>query len=422
MARPIAAYVAALAAALAVGGCSFAGGGLPFGDAEATADAASSESDRRPDLAPPDDLVLARELVAESPEQVTALATRPGDHRLFAGDKRGRIWIVEDGELRQSSWLNISDRVISTTQREEQGFLTMAFHPDAPDDDRLFVYYVPDDGTDNTRLSSFTLTDGEVDDPDDEQIILELEQPFRWHNGGQLVFGPDGMLWLSLGDGGVAGDPDLHAQDPHSLLGSIIRIDVDRVHAGNDPPYAIPDDNPYVDGIDGAPEVWAKGLRNPWRMVIDPVDATVYTADVGQSGYEWVNVVGLDQGGVNFGWPIIEASTCFPGHQELCPGEGFTDPVLEYSHDDPEICAIIGGIVYDGPGIPELRGHYLYGDLCAGWVRSFRYVDGEARHERDWSEGLGRFDVMVTFGIDVDGEPLVSDGLGAIWRIVPGSS
>jgi glucose/arabinose dehydrogenase len=373
----------------------------PFGDAP----------EARPYEELPDGLVLARELVAEAPEQVTALAVRAGDERIFAGDKQGTIWVVEDDELRSEPFLDLSEQVLGTGQTSEQGFLSLAFHPFDPD--RMFVYYVVE-GDGRTRVSEFRVdAAGDRADPGSERTVLEVAQPFRWHNGGHLLFGPDELLWLSLGDGGIRGDPDLVAQDPFELLGSVIRIDVD-----GDDPYAIPDDNPFADGTEGAPEVFAIGLRNPWRMAFDPVEWRLFVTDVGQNIYEWVNLVEHDGGGVNFGWPIREGSTCFAPHGDLCPGEGLTDPILEYGRVNE--CAIIGGQVYDGRALPALAGHFFYTDFCAGWLRSFRYHDGEVRDERDWSDELEAFDHPVTVSSDADGELLVSDDLGAIWRIVPG--
>lgn len=371
----------------------------------------AEEPGSRPYTELPENLVLTRELVAEMPEQVTALAVRLGDDRLFAGDKQGTVWVVDGGERRSEAFLDISDQVLGSGQTSEQGLLSIAFHPD--DSDRLFVYYVTE-GDDDTRLSEFRVAaTGDHADIDSERIVLDVEQPFRWHNGGHLVFGPDGMLWLSLGDGGLSGDPSLNAQNPGNLLGSIIRIDVD-----GDDPYAIPDDNPFADGDGGAPEVWAYGLRNPWRMAFDPVEWRLYITDVGQFLYEWVNVIGHDEAGVNFGWPIREGSNCFADHRDRCPGDDLTDPVHEYERQDE--CAIIGAHVYDGALFPDLAGHFFYTDFCAGWLRSFRYHDGEVRDERDWSEQVDRFDRPVAVGADADGELLVSDGEGSIWRIVPG--
>jgi glucose/arabinose dehydrogenase len=360
----------------------------------------------------PDDLALDRELVAQGLDQIVGLAVAPNDDRIFAVEKVGRIRVIEDGVVDPEPFLDITDEVRAGGLRSEQGMFSVAFHPDFTSNGRLFVYYVTH-GDDDTRLEELRV-DAETGRVDlaTRRTVLDVHQPFRWHQGGAMMFGRDRMLWLSLGDGGVSGDPDLEAQNRANLLGSIVRIDVD----GGDP-YAIPPDNPFVDDEDAAPEVWAYGLRNPWRFDLDPVDGLAYIADVGQNTYEWVNVVPDDEGGWNFGWPILEGAECFEAHAELCPGEGFTDPVLVYEQDGTA-CAIIGGIVYDGSAIHGLAGHYLYTDFCGGWLRSFRYHDGEVRDERDWTESLGQFELPTTFGRDPSGEAIVADSEGRIWRII----
>jgi glucose/arabinose dehydrogenase len=361
----------------------------------------------------PDDLTLDLELVAEGLGQVVDLVAAPGSSRVFAVEKEGTVRIIEDGEVVDDPFLDLRDSVRASDTRGEQGMLSLAFHPAYERNGRFFVYYVTE-GDDDTRLDEFRVSEDRMRaDGDSQRTVLDVPQPFRWHNGGKIIFDRGGMLMLSLGDGGVSGDPELEAQDPTNLLGAIVRIDVDE---GD--PYGIPPDNPFADSEDGAPEVWAYGLRNPWRIHLDDVEGMLYIADVGQYIYEWVNVVADDDGGHNFGWPITEGSSCFSGHEELCPGEDLTDPVFEYHRADPS-CAIIGGVVYDGPGLPEVAGHYFYSDFCGGWLRSFRHVEGEVRDEREWFDDH-TFSLPVTIGTDPEGEILLSDSEGRIWRVVRG--
>jgi glucose/arabinose dehydrogenase len=220
------------------------------------------------------------------------------------------------------------------------------------------------------------------------------------------LFGTDGLLYLSLGDGA---EFDVNPQNLSTLQGSILRIDVD---SGD--PYAIPGGNPFT-GEDESPEIWAYGFRNPWRFSIDGEENLMYVADVGQEDWEEVSVVSLDDPGRNFGWPIMEGNQCFL-EPDCVPGDLVT-PLLEYDHD--EGCSVIGGFVYRGGVIPELQGHYFYADWCEGWIRSFRYADGEVTQARDWTEEIGELGQVASFGLDGAGETLVitSDN-GTVNRIV----
>jgi glucose/arabinose dehydrogenase len=221
-----------------------------------------------------------------------------------------------------------------------------------------------------------------------------------------LEFGPDGYLYVALGDG--AANPQA-AQDTESLLGSILRLDVDGAQR-----YAIPPDNPFVDG-GGAPEIWVYGLRNPWRFSIDEATGTLYIGDVGLEAWEEVDAIPLGEGGANLGWPLFEGDTCY--QSEDCNASGLTFPIVQHSHD--EGCSIIGGYTYHGAAIPELAGHYFYSDWCGGWIRSFRLVEGEATELRDWSDQLERIGSISSFGVDGSGELYVVTSQGTLARIEP---
>lgn len=352
---------------------------------------------------PPDPLQgLALELVAEGFTRPNVIATAAGDDRIFVGDARGRIWIIDPSEgVLDEPYLDITDRVINAGI--EQGLLGLAFHPAWTDNGRLFVYYVDTNG--DVNLAEFSGGEGAAS-PASEETVLFIERPHDRHYAGMLQFGPDGYLYVAVGDAATGGD---HGQNTETLNGAILRLDVD---AGV--PYIVPDTNPFAAG-GGAPEIWAYGLRNPWRFDIDPVERLMYIGDVGQTRWEEVDVVSLDSPGANFGWSDMEGAHCFavPG----CDPADYTLPVLEYDHDNG--CSVTGGVVYRGEAIPELTGTYFYGDWCFGWIRSFVFDDGTVSAATDWSEDFGRFGQPNTFGTDPAGEVLVATWDGQIHRIVP---
>jgi glucose/arabinose dehydrogenase len=362
------------------------------------------------------------EVVTEGLESPTYAIAVPGDARILVLEQAGTVRVVTDGSVADEPFLDLTDRVESSGL--EQGLLGLAFHPDAPDDDRFYIHYSGPGG--QTVIEEYRIH-GDIGDPDSARTVIEVDQPAANHNGGMIAFGPDGMLHVALGDGGGAGDRFGHGQDPETLLGTILRLDVEDEGEG-ERGYGIPRDNPFVDG-GGAPEVWAHGLRNPFRFAFDPpagaddVDEPpdpplLYVADVGQDDWEWVNVVPADEGGLNHGWPITEGSHCFDPPED-CPREGLVEPVLEYENVG-DACAIIGGFVYRGTAIDGLDGTYFYSDWCAGWVRSFRYEDGEVTDERDHSDAFGSLGRIQSFGLDGDGEILVMNREGTLFRIVAG--
>lgn len=365
------------------------------------------DSDTGPDSDLPPLQEVKLELIFDGIRQPSGLTAPVGDDRLFVLQRFGLIRILdEDRVLQDPAFLDISDRVLANGI--EQGLLGLAFHPDYDDNGRFYVYYIDQGG--RRQLSEFTTS---VSDPnramaDSEIVLLELDQPpdatdIR-HYAGQVAFGPDGFLWLSLGDGT---DSRAQGQDPDTLFGTIIRIDVD-----HGDPYAVPLGNPFVAG-GGAPEVWVYGLRNPWRFSIDPVDRLIYIGDVGHADQEEVDVLPIDEGGFNLGWSDMEGTRCF--HKQDCDPSDYTSPVITYSHEVG--LSITGGFVYRGDEIPELDGTYFYSDWVNQWIRSFKFVDGEVTEERDMTEELGGpVGQINSFGLDGHGELYVVTHEGQVYR------
>jgi glucose/arabinose dehydrogenase len=327
--------------------------------------------------------------------QPSAVGAPVGDDRIFVMQRHGTIRVLDaDRNLVEENFIDLTDRVLAGGI--EQGLLGMAFHPDYANNGRFFVYYTDKSG--NRQLSEFAVSadNPNLANPDSEKVIFEYEQPENAtdirHYGGNVTFGPDGYLWVSMGDGA---DSRAQGQDPNTPYGTIVRIDVD----GGDP-YAVPPDNPFVDG-GGLADVWAYGLRNPWRFSIDPVDGLVYIADVGHADQEEVNVVSAAEGGYNFGWSDMEGTRCF--HLTDCNPADYTEPAVTYTHE--EGLSITGGFVYRGAEIPELHGTYFYSDWVQQWIRGFKYVDGAVTDARDWTTDLGGpVGSITSFGLDGHGE------------------
>ena len=361
--------------------------------------------DTQPDLGPLEQVRL--EQIFDGFRQPVDLAAPTGDDRLFVVQRVGVIRILDENRtMLEPAFLDLTDQVLAGGI--EQGMLGLDFHPEYAENGRFFVYYTDKGG--RRQLSEFTVSpdDPNVADPASERVIFEYEHPANAtdirHYGGNVDFGPDGYLWVSMGDGA---DSRAQGQDPNTPFGTVVRIDVD---SGD--PYGIPPDNPFVDG-GGMPDVWAYGLRNPWRFAIDPVDRLIYIADVGHADQEEVNVVSIDEGGYNFGWSDMEGERCF--HLTGCDPEDYTMPVLIYTHE--EGLSITGGYVYRGDEIPELHGTYFYSDWVQQWIRGFRFVDGEVTEARDWTEDLGGPVGSVTsFGLDGHGELYVTTYEGGVYK------
>ncbi len=339
---------------------------------------------------------LAAELIVDGLDQPILVTGAPGTDTLFVVEREGVIRLVTDGTIDPAPFLDVSDRINSNSI--EQGLLGLAFHPDYADNGRFFTYWTAPDGT--GTVTEFVADAQAGADPAGGTTLLEVPQPGERHNAGMLAFGPDGLLYLSLGDGGAGGR---EAQDTTNLLGTIVRLDVSEPGR-----YAIPPGNPFDD------EIWVYGLRNPWRFSIDAETGLVYIGDVGQESTEEINVVGLDGAGTNFGWSEAEGDRCF---RSGCDLEQFEPPTLEYSHD--EGCSVTGGHVYRGAAIPEFTGHYFFGDWCKAFVRSFQLRDGVVRDQFDWTDDMPELGMITSFGVDSDGELLVANWDGGIYRIVP---
>jgi len=325
-----------------------------------------------------------------------------GSGRLFIIEKVGRIRIFQDGQLLDAPYLNITDRIGSGGN--EQGLLGLAFHPDYEVNGLFFVNYTDING--NTVIARYRVTgDPNVADPTGEVVLLRLIQPFRNHNGGVLAFGPDGYLYIGLGDGGSAGDPQGNGQSLETWLGKILRIDVNTTDA----PYSIPSDNPFNDIQ--LSEIWAYGLRNPWRMSFDSLTGDLYIGDVGQNQWEEIDYVSAGtSGGKNFGWDYFEGTHPYEGSPPQ--GAQLVPPVAEYSHSQG--CSVTGGYVYRG-AMPEWNGVYLYGDYCTGFIWGLIHA-GDSWQSQLLYSGVGP---ITSFGQDATGEVYLVLDSGQILRLDP---
>ena len=351
---------------------------------------------------------LDLQLVASGLSSPLYLTAPAGDPRLFIVEQGGRIRIVQSGQLRARPFLDITDRVASGG---EEGLLGLAFHPNYASNGYFYVNYTHLNSAQDTlytlieRYSVSAAPDSA--DSASHKLILRIVQPYSNHNGGLVMFGPDGMLYIGMGDGGSGGDPENRAQNPDSLLGKLLRIDVD-----HGDPYAIPPSNPFAAGS-GAPEIWALGLRNPWRFAFDSPSGLLYIADVGQNLWEEVSVAPAGQGGLNYGWRIMEGTHCF--NPNPCNTTGLVQPAVEYGHANG--CSVTGGFVYRGSA-PSLVGQYFYSDYCSGWLRSFSYANGAVTGQTTWTFNVGLGNVL-SFGEDSAGELYVLSGGGSVYRIAP---
>lgn len=331
------------------------------------------------------------------------LVTHAGDGsgRLFVVERGGVIRIVRNGKVEPTPFLDISARV--RTSGAEQGLLGLAFPPDYAKRKHFYVNYTAKSGGGETVVARYRVgANADVADPASATVLLRQAQPYANHNGGHLAFGPDGYLYIGLGDGGAAGDPHGNGQNPRTLLGKLLRIDVE---SGGDR-YAIPRDNPFGN------EIWALGLRNPWRFSFDRATGDLYIADVGQNAWEEVNFQpAASRGGENYGWNVMEAMHCF--RSTNCGRKGLTDPVAEYRNGSGN-CSITGGYVYRGAPYPSLAGIYVYGDFCSGQLWGLRRSDGGWQNARLLDSGL----TLSSFGEDEAGNVyLVDYGKGEVYRL-----
>lgn len=333
----------------------------------------------------------------EAPVQIVNAGD--GSHRLFIVEKMGTIKIINKGVVLQMPFLNIKNLVSNGT---EQGLLGIAFPPDFINKHYFYVDYTNKTGVGNTVIARFFLTDNpDAANSSTSKTLLNITQPFSNHNGGQIVFGPDGFLYIGMGDGGSAGDPFNNAQNTSSLLGKILRIDVESGVS----PYSIPSGNPFQN------EVWSYGLRNPWRFSFDRSTKEIYIADVGQNLTEEVNVQPPSKGGENYGWKIMEGNHCY--NNPTCNTSGLILPVTVYDHNSGD-CSITGGYVYRGAQSPNLNGIYIYGDFCSGKIRGLKKVGNQ------WISKIlldTNFQIS-SFGEDEEGTIYFADmGTGSIYKI-----
>ena len=371
--------------------------------------------------------------VADVPAKALYI-TQPSNEtdRLFVLNQKGRIHIITNGETLKTPFLDISDRVHgSLTPGSEEGLLGLAFHPDYKTNGYFYLNYV--NKNDSSIVSRFSVTDNpNIADEGTEKMILGIPQPFGNHNGGHLAFGPkDGMLYIGFGDGGKWGDPYNNSQDLKTLLGAILRINVDK---GD--PYTIPPDNPFFNDTGKRSEIFCYGLRNPWRFSFDRETSDLIIGDVGQNLWEEINWLTWDESlGANFGWRTMEGNHCYDP-EEFCDTTGLIMPVFEYPNnasymkiligmDEREAtgCSVTGGYVYRGNNNPDLWGTYIFGDYCTGRIWSFKLKNGKPTKFKNLRPELKKHsrDVPLfisSFGEDSSGELYVVDYLGAVYKFV----
>ena len=324
-----------------------------------------------------------------------------GDERLFVVEKSGKIKILnQNGSVNSTPFLDIEDRV--STNANERGLLGLAFHPNYPENPFFFVNYTNNSGA--TTISKFSVSADQNIANDSETILLAINQPYANHNGGCINFGPDGNLYIGMGDGGSGGDPQNFSQNTESLLGKMLRINV------NSGAYSIPENNPYGD------EIWSVGLRNPWKFSFDSLNGDLWIADVGQNEFEEINMVQNNPANINYGWRCYEGNE--PYNLSGCPDEGLTFPVSTYSHysSGDFKCSITGGYVYRGNQISGLNGVYFFADYCSGEIGLL------SKNENDeWDMSLAFPNIngsWVSFGEDINGELYIASINGGIYKII----
>ena len=373
----------------------------PQADVPSDTDAYSTRDDRLPEV------VLERVFPKfKMPEIVDFDHVQGYRDRVFLVSQSGKIIQLQmdsEGDLYES-FLDISERVNAIGM--EEGLLSLAFDPDYDYTGQFYVYYTALSPR-RSVISRFTIDkDTGVADTNSEEIILEIPQPFPNHNGGALAFGSDEYLYIGIGDGGSGGDPSGHGQNTATLLGTILRLDVKS--QGLKGMYAVPDDNPFAgNDLTARQEIWAYGLRNPWRFSFDQQTDILWVGDVGQNRYEEVNIV---ESGLNYGWNHMEGSDCFIS--DPCSKQHLTLPILEYSHNDG--CSITGGHVYRGSSLPFLQGVYVYGDFCSGKIWGLLYEEGSVISNTEIVDSNIQ---IASFGRDLDGEIYVLAYEGGIYRL-----
>lgn len=361
-------------------------------------------------LVPPPTLALSGQpVVSHSPIVLQALVkyqfskpifltASPDDtNRLFGVEQDGRILIVKEDTVLPTPFLDIGEKLSTGGER---GLLGLAFHPRFFENGRLFVNYTRKEDRATVIAEYHVSSKNPNQTAQEETILLIIPQPYGNHNGGMIAFGPDHYLYIGMGDGGSGGDPDNYAQNTNELLGKFLRIDVDQPR-----PYGIPSDNPLVEGR-GQPEIFAWGLRNPWRFSFDRETGDLWAGDVGQNKWEEIDVI---QKGKNYGWRFLEGTHCFNPGSQCRKGNNFVDPVTEYAHSSGR-CSVTGGYVYRGTRIAALQGTYVFGDFCSGEIWGFQ----EGKTQRLLATDLQ----IASFGEDRDGELYVVGYGGEIVQII----
>ena len=379
---------------------------------------------------------LSSVLIADGYKKPVFITSSPNNAKLlYIVEQAGLIKIINDGKKLSRPFFDINKRVVNPNRPgDERGLLGFAFHPNHTNNGKFYINYMDNDG--NTIVSEFSTNSELRANHKSERIILKLKQPYGNHNGGDIQFGPDGYLYISIGDGGKAGDPLNAGQDLSSLFGKIIRIDIEQK------PYGIPKSNPFFGQKDKREEIWAWGLRNVWRFSFDKQTGDKYLADVGQNKWEEVNFEpASSKGGLNYGWRIMEANHCYDP-KENCPTEGLIKPIIEYPNDanhpafafriieelsfsetDVEGCSVTGGYVYRGQKIKSMQGQYIFGDYCSGNIWTLKVVNGKAINFKNRTEeiniGGGEFTTYISsFGQDSDGEIYIIDYNGGIYKLI----
>src|SRR4029453_5165508 len=385
MLKEVRSYVI-LMVGLVLGGCGGGGGG-------------GTDSGTAPPLAPP--LKLQFEAVASGLDSPTFLASPPGGTDIYIVEQPGRIRKLVSG-VPQSPLLDVSARVSSGGER---GMFSLAFDPQFAPTGNVFLFFTIPNGDIAIERFTFPVADGASPPIGIESTAVRVltipHHTFANHNGGQLQFGLDGMLYVGTGDGGGGGDTLGSGQNLDTLLGKILRIDVSSL------PYEAPPDKPFGGQPGKRPEIWAFGVRNPWRFSFDITTRNLYIADVGQVNREEVDVVAASAAGLNYGWNLWEGTSCYPSGTSCNPA-GITMPLIDYGHGDG--CSIPGGYVYRGSALPEIAGRYFYSDFCSGWLRSFLVTDGAATERTDW--GITPVGNIQSFGVDARKELYVLTSAG----------
>ncbi|AXT20067.1 glucose sorbosone dehydrogenase [Flavobacteriaceae bacterium AU392] len=328
-----------------------------------------------------------------------------GTNRIFIVEQRGIINVFENSSTVTSSNIFLNIESIVDDSEDEMGLLALAFHPNYQTNGYFYVNYSLSRTLSVVSRFQVSPPNSAIADPNSELRLLEIPQPFTNHNGGKLAFGPDGFLYISSGDGGSAGDPQGNAQNRTNLLGNILRIDIDNTENGLN--YAIPNNNPYVGSPTFRNEIFAYGLRNPWRISFDIQTGVLWAGDVGQDNFEEIDII---ENGNNYGWNILEGNNCF--QMTICDASNLTSPVFQYSHDNGDV-SITGGYVYRGNNIPQLQGRYVYGDFVSGRIWSFSAElssnpDNELIEDTDLN--------IASFGTDMNNELYICAFDGAIYK------